>query len=252
MEKQNLYVEEEENFLQRKRENYYRNKRYSANKERRNYSGKSHIFINNLKNSIIDNKNSNWSERNVNKKSNNPFEKLNEINSLPTLVIDDNTLKLMQKFVLTYEQNKQSTEKDFLKIKNDNNLLNCEIETLIEEKNSMKSNFQSKIDSLLAECSNLNTTIQELNEKLIKNENSLKNEKDDFMIKNEEITQMYQIATKEKFELEGVVIMLTETIKKMQTEFKDKLVCLMSGKYKNENIITNLGKDLIHMIKVNK
>ena len=63
---------------------------------------------------------------------------------------------------------------------------------------------------------------------------------------------MYQIATKEKFELEGVVIMLTETIKKMQTEFKDKLVCLMSGKYKNENIITNLGKDLIHMIKVNK
>ena len=46
--------------------------------------------------------------------------------------------------------------------------------------------------------------------------------------------------------------MLTETIKKMQTEFKDKLVCLMSGKYKNENIITNLGKDLIHMIKVNK
>ena len=76
MEKQNLYVEEEENFLQRKRENYYRNKRYSANKERRNYSGKSHIFINNLKNSIIDNKNSNWSERNDNKKSNNPFEKL--------------------------------------------------------------------------------------------------------------------------------------------------------------------------------
>ena len=168
------------------------------------------------------------------------------------VIIDDNNLKLMQKFFLTYEQNKQSTEKDFLKIKNDNNLLNCEIETLIEEKNSMKSNFQSKIDSLLAECSNLNTTIQELNEKLIKNENSLKNEKDDFMIKNEEITQMYQIATKEKFELEGVVIMLTETIKKMQTEFKDKLVCLMSGKYKNENIITNLGKDLIHMIKVNK
>ena len=256
MEQKFLQSEEDVSFLQRKRENSYKNKRYTYSRERRNHSSKNHIFINNnlkMINGGIDDRSpeSNFSEKNEIPEIN-PFGKLSETTSIQTINFDENTINLMKNFVNTYEQNDKINDEEYNKVKNENKELKCLIENSKFEKNEIINNYESKINILIEECVYLNKNLKEVTEKSLKIENSLKNENDDYRIKKEEIAELYNISTKENVLLEDLIFQLTETIKKMQTEFKDKLVCVMSGKLKNENIITNLGKDFINLIKVNK